>query len=196
MEVKRIIIVVGKYLDIIKIAIGEHYKGIPVSYVIQDNAVGLINAFICGAEKVKDEDVALQLCDEVFFNSYAKEVKEYFKSNSFDFICGVTKDSKDSIKENYCVNTDSEGRILSFIEKPKRIKNDLKGTGFCLFKYDTINYLKNVYSPEDNYPFDLTDYLNELLDNGFCADIKEVAEKEFNVNTVDDLENAEKYIKD
>lgn len=188
-------VVVGGYGNLIKQAIGHEYKGLKITYVQQLHQIGLINALVMALKQMQEADnVILQLADEIFIDFNSNEIKELISADEYDFYCGVTHETnREKIKANYSVETDENLLIKKCTEKPTVVVNDIKGTGFCVFKSEALQYLKNKYNETDNVPNDLCDYMNFLVAEGkrgltFC-----LAEKEFNINTISDLEEAREF---
>lgn len=186
MKVERIYIVVGEYKKSIEEKIGSSYNGVPVYYVTQKRPVGLVNAIACALPEL-DNDTVLQLSDEIFVKSAAETIGEIWKEGTADIICGVTRESDpEKIRGNYSVDITEGGELIACTEKPKIVKNDLKGTGFCIFGKDCIDFLRGKYDEESNTPKDLCDYINLLLKDGKHGRIAEISAKEFNINTAED----------
>lgn len=193
MNVERIYIVVGEYRKSIEEKIGTAYKGVPVYYVDQKRPVGLVNAIAC-ALPCLDGDTVLQLSDEIFIDSNAKEIAESWNAGTADIICGVTREADpEKIRGNYSVEVTEDGELLTCTEKPEVIINDLKGTGFCIFSAECIDFLRGEYDEKSNTPRDLCDYINLLLKAGRRGRIALISAKEYNVNTAEDaaVANAE-----
>lgn len=195
LNVTDALVVIGKYGDLIKSAIGDEYKGLKITYVCQSNQLGLGNAFVQALKQMPSaDDIILQLADEIFVDFKSEDIKKLIDSDEYDFYCGVTYEKdREKIKANYSVETDENLLIKKCTEKPAVVENDMKGTGFCIFKSEALQYLKNKYNETDNTPSDLCDYMNCLVREGrkglaFC-----LAEREFNINTVSDLAEAREF---
>lgn len=195
LNVTNALVVVGKYGDLIKSVIGDEYKGLKITYVHQSNQLGLGNAFVQALKHMSSiDDIILQLADEIFVDFKSEAVKKLINADEYDFYCGVTyEENEEKIKANYSVETDEKLLIKKCTEKPAVVENNIKGTGFCVFKSEALQYLKNKYNETDNTPSDLCDYINCLIAGGkkglaFC-----LAEKEFNINTISDLAEARDF---
>lgn len=195
LNVTNALVVVGKYGDQIKSVIGDVYKGLKITYVYQSHQIGLINAFVQALKQMRDmDDVILQLADEIFVDYKAENVKKLINENEYDFYCGVTYETNcEKIKANYAVETDENFFIKKCTEKPAVVENNIKGTGFCVFKGKALQYLKNSYNETDNIPNNLCDYMNCLVAEGGKGLVFCLAENEFNINTVSDLEEAREF---
>lgn len=187
--IEKVCIVIGKQGDLIKNAIGDSYKGIKVSYALQKEQRGLINAFVQGVVGISDdEDVILQLADEVLSGLKVSEIKSVISALRSDFYCGVTyEDNPQKIKNNFSVDADEDLTVKWCTEKPEHIINKMKGTGFCIFNSSCVQMLKGMYDEENNTPDDLCDYMNSLISEGKKGTALVVAEQEFNINTASDL---------
>lgn len=195
LNVTEVYIVVGRFGDLIKEAISDNYKGIKIFYVEQPLRKGLINALAIALSHIKASDgIILQLADEVFSEFNAEAVKKALSKAEYDFFCGITYEKdREKIKSNFSVETDGCMVIKECTEKPDIVKNDIKGTGFCVFHNACIDFLKKTYDEEKNTPCDLCDYMNLLISENMKGLALCVAKREFNINTFSDLVEAENY---
>lgn len=196
LEITEAYIVIGKKGDLIKNAIGDEYEDIKIHYIYQQEQKGLINA-LAQALKVIDnsETVVLQLSDEIFINFNTDLIKNALNTMSFDYYCGVTaEENPEKIKNNFSVETDNDSIIIKCIEKPKEIINNIKGTGFSIFNDEALGLIKNVYENNPEKLFDLCDCFNYLTSTGHNGLAISVADREFNINTMTDLTEAEGFL--
>ena len=184
-------IVVGKQGNLIKDAFGNDYKGLKLQYVCQKEQKGLMNAFVEALMVMDcDETVILQLSDEIFIDLKFEEIKKALQKD-FDFYCGITfEDDIQKIKNNFSVEADNESRLIKCIEKPQVVTNNIKGTGFTIFSAEMLNIIKTHTELRD-----LCDSFNYLTENGYKGLTLNIAEREFNINTLDDLTEAEECLK-
>ena len=184
-------IVVGKQGNLIKDAFGNEYKGLKLQYVCQKEQNGLMNAFVEALNVMDcDDTVILQLSDEIFIDLKFEEIKKALQKD-FDFYCGITfEDDAQKIKNNFSVEADNESRLIKCIEKPQVVKNNIKGTGFTIFSAEMLNIIKAHTELRD-----LCDAFNYLTENGYKGLTLNIAEKEFNINTLEDLTEAETCLK-
>lgn len=194
LNVTEAYIVIGKEGLLIKDAIGNEYKNIKLNYVCQQEQKGLIDAFV-QALKVMDCDdtVVMQLSDEIFTDLNTESIKIAVETGKSDFYCGVTpEENPEKIKNNFSVETDGEYAIIKCTEKPKVVINNIKGTGFSIFNGKTQKIIRETYESENLY--DLCDCFNYLTASGYRGTTLFVAKKEFNINTVSDLTEAESFL--
>ena len=192
MNVDKALIVAGKYKDELEAALGSRYKSITVSYALQENPVGVINALFCALPYWNGETVVLQLSDEILrgFNAAPAAAADA------DFVCGYTlTNDKNAIKENYAVYCEGRGRkLLSCEEKPKTVHNRKKGTGFCIFSPACISLLRERYPDACDHYVTLCDFMNVLIAEGKRGFAVPIAKEEININTKDKLAYAERVI--
>ncbi len=189
-------IVVGKQGDLIKDAIGEAYKSLTIHYVTQPQQKGLVNAFVQALNDIDDsETIILQLSDEIFINLNAELIRNILETEKFDFYCGIThEENEEKIKNNFSVETDNDSLLIKCIEKPKVITNNIKGTGFSIFSGKTQKVIKETYISDPQTLYDLCDCFNYLTESGYRGSAFFVADREFNINTVVDLTEAEIFL--
>ncbi len=195
-QVSDVYIVVGKDRELIKAAIGDDYKGLKITYIYQAEQKGLVNAMMQVLNAIKPNDAVLQLADEIFTGLKSESIAKIINEGSYDYCYGITyEDEPEKIKANYSVEVGENMLIGKCVEKPQHIVNNIKGTGFCIFKKEMLSLLKEIYDEENNAPADLCDVANLLTEQGkkgyaFC-----VADREFNINTSADLAQATEIIR-
>lgn len=196
LETTEVYVVVGKQGDLIRKAIGDKYKSLTVHYVHQQEQKGLVDAFVHALKDINsDETVILQLADEIFIDLNTETVRNAVESGIFDFYCGVTpEEDPEKIRNNFSVETDSEALIIKCTEKPRVVTDNIKGTGFSIFNGKTQKIIKEIYESQTNKLYDLCDCFNYLVASGFRGLAFSVAKKEFNINTVLDLTEAESFL--
>lgn len=184
-------IVIGKEGSLIKTTLGDKYKKINIQYVYQSKQQGLINAFAQALKFIDEsESVVLQLSDELFVNFKTETVKSIIESGDSDFYCGVTyEENAQKIKNNFSVEFDESLKLLTCIEKPTEIKNNVKGTGFCIFGKNALDTLRKTYDESTDTPKDLCDYMRIMIAKNLLGSILFIADREFNINTASDLDD-------
>jgi glucose-1-phosphate thymidylyltransferase len=189
-------VVIGKEGDSIKSAMGNEYKDIAIHYVFQQEQNGLMNAFVQALKAINsDETVILQLSDEIFVDLNTKSIKDALETDDFDFYCGITlEENPEKIRNNFSVETDSNSLLIKCIEKPQVVTNNVKGTGFTIFNGKTQKIIREIYETEPDKLYDLCDSFNYLIASDYRGLAISVAEKEFNINTLSDLTEAENFL--
>lgn len=198
LEATSVYIVVGKQGDLIKKAIGDKYKSLDVNYVCQKEQKGLIDALVQALKVIDDgETVVLQLADEILVSLNTQAIKNAIANEDIDFCCGVTlEENEEKIKNNFSVETDDNSFLVKCEEKPKVVFNNIKGTGFTVFSGKMQKIIKETYLSNPDKVKELCDSFSYLIANGYRGLALMVAEREFNINTLSDLTEAESFLKD
>ena len=194
MRVSRAVIVVGRYGNKIREALGENYKGIAIDYAVQETPVGVIDALYRALPYWNGAAVVLQLSDEIFVNVRPQAA---VLPEGTDFVCGYTVvENREIIKENYSLHCAGKAnKLLHCEEKPKSVYNDKKGTGFCVFGAECIEFLKLRYETACDHFVTLCDFMNILIGNGMVGIAVQIAEEEININTTEKLAYAQSVIR-
>jgi len=191
-DVDEIVIVVGYGAEDIINRYGTNYGGKRIKYVIQSEQKGLVHAIECGRRAIGNDDFFLLLGDEVLINSRHKEMLKKFKEENLFGICGVCN-AKDGhkISKTYTVIVDDGGRVFRLIEKPRKALNGFQGTGHCIFKNDIFSYIERTPIHYERKEKELPDLVQCAVDDGHIVKIFPVCDEYTNINTEEDLKEAE-----
>lgn len=119
--------------------------GMHFDYCVQPSPDGLAQAFILGADFIKDDDVCLILGDNIFYGhgltkmlaQSVKNVKEEKKATVFGY---WVKDP-----EQYGVaEFDKNGNIISIEEKPSNPKSSYAVVGLYFYPNSVVNIAKEI----------------------------------------------------
>lgn len=134
------------------------YKGAKKVKVLNDhtttneNRLGAIGdlKYVIDMEKVDDE-ILVMASDNIFGFPLTDFTERYKKTNA-DMICAHTIENKEDLHSMGVVELDSDGKVISFEEKPENPKSDLGVPPFYLYKKDTLplidKYLKEGNNPD------------------------------------------------
>jgi len=135
--------------------------------VYQQRAGGIAEALYLTKDIVKGHKVAVILGDNVFEESFRKEVDYFEKSDDCECILFLKK-VKDS-KRFGVAEIDEKGHITHIEEKPKQPKSDLCVTGLYFYNEDVFDIIENVideigYSARGE--LEITDVNNSYVKRG------------------------------
>jgi len=137
--------------------------GLKISFAEQDKPRGLPDAFVVGEKFINKSNVALILGDNFFYGeSFTKKLNECckLKSGAKVFLYKVSN------PESYGVaKINSNNKILSIKEKPKKHFSDLAITGLYFFDKKVVEYSKKL-KPSKRGEIEITDLLNKYRLNG------------------------------
>lgn len=194
--VNEIIIVVGYKKEEIIGHYGYEFKGIKISYVIQKEQRGLVNAIEYAKEKIGYSDFILMLADEILINPDLKGMIKKFKKERLFAICGVTfEEDKSSIGKTYSAMFNEKGRVFRLIEKPRFPINKLKGTGHCILRNEILNYIERTPINANRGEKELVDLIQVSIDDGKKVYIYPIAKSYVNINTEEDFNLAKELIR-
>lgn len=164
-EVTECIIVVGYDAEAIMRDVGNVCNSKKITYCIQKNQKGLINALESAKWAIGDNDFFMVLGDEYFINNNYKGNIDDFYTNNFDCLIGIIKaDNIEQVKKTYSFKIDVDGNMYSFVEKPVRPFNNYMGTGNVIFKNKVLAFLEDVPVNSKRGEKDLVDLFNLLLE--------------------------------
>lgn len=195
-EIDEIILVVGYRAEDIINRYGIEYKGKRIRYAIQWEQKGLVHAIECAKDAIRKSSFFLLLGDEVLVNSRHKEMLKKFKEEDLFGICGVTfQKNKNKISRTYTVLVDDDGKILRLIEKPRKALNNWQGTGHCIFKNKILSYINRTPIHPERGEKELPDLIQCAVDDGQLVKIFNICDEYTNINSEEDLIEAERIIK-
>ena len=138
--------------------------GINITYKAQKEPRGIAEAFIIGADFIKNDNVCLILGDNIFygknFNLLLEKAILNFE-NGFSSIFGVKVDNPN---EFGVIEFDSNNKINRIIEKPNKIESNYIVSGLYFYTNNVIKVANNL-TPSERGELEITDvnnyYLNE-----------------------------------
>lgn len=137
--------------------------GMKFSYAVQEQPRGLADAFIIGADFIRDDSVALVLGDNIFYGqSFSKVLREVAARESGATIFGYyVRDPR----EYGVVEFDENGKALSIEEKPEHPKSNYAVPGLYFYDNDVVEIAANV-KPSARGEIEITSINNEYLRRG------------------------------
>ena len=158
-KIKDILIIVnkGQIKQFKKVLPNGENLGIKITYLEQNEPRGLPDAFIVGEKFIGKSSVALILGDNFFFGqSLTKKLVQCTKltKGAKVFLHPVKNPSLYGVAK-----TDSNNKITSIVEKPKKIKSNLAVTGLYFFDNQVIKLSKSL-RPSKRNEIEIVDLLN------------------------------------
>ncbi len=190
----EIIVVVGHNQNSIKDYLGNNYNGIKITYVTQEQQLGIAHA-IHVASPIIHEDFMMCLSDEIIVAPNIKGMYEFLCTSNSDCVCGIAQDTEENIKKAYTLQFNENGVVSQVLEKPTTIFNKWRGTGVCIMKTTMLPILKDLKINKKRNEYEMGDWIQLAISNGLICRIFEVGEIDFNINEVPDIQRAEEYLK-
>lgn len=193
-DLNEIIIVVGHNAKYIIDYLGNNYHGIPITYVKQEQLLGIAHAIKIASPYIHDTFI-MCLSDELFIKHNIEDMNTYFSKHHPACLCGVVKDTAENIQKAYTIDITPDNNILHLIEKPETIFNHWKGTGCCFMNQTMLTLLKTLQPNSKRNEYEMGDWIQLAVDSGFICKIYPIAAANFNLNTQRDIVLAEEYFK-
>lgn len=116
--------------------------GLKMSYKIQDTPRGLADAFILGADFIKDDNVCLVLGDNVFYGQDLTRVlnKAVARTKGATIFGYPVKDARSF----GVVEFSRDGKVISIEEKPQKPKSNYAVPGLYFYDNRVVNIARNV----------------------------------------------------
>ncbi|MCM1132904.1 MAG: glucose-1-phosphate thymidylyltransferase RfbA [Ruminococcus flavefaciens] len=119
--------------------IGVHFE-----YAVQETPRGLADAFIIGEEFIGDDSVCLVLGDNVFYGAAMSDILEQAKETIKDGGAAIFGCFMKNPQEFGVVEFDSEKKVISIEEKPKKPKSNYAVPGLYFYDNNVVEIAKNV----------------------------------------------------
>lgn len=143
-----------------------HQFGVHLTYAVQPSPDGLAQAFIIGADFIRDDTVAMVLGDNIFSGHGLKErlktAVENAESGKGATVFGYYVDDPERFG---IVEFDKDGRAVSIEEKPENPKSNYCVTGLYFYDNQVVEYAKNL-KPSARGELEITDLNRIYLENG------------------------------
>lgn len=157
---KSVLIVSGKghaghFLELL--GSGSEF-GMSISYEVQEEAGGIAQALALAEDFCGEEDLAVMLADNIFYDHLASSVK-YFEDSSDEahvFLKHVENPS------SYGVPVFEGEKIIDIQEKPKNPPSNFAVTGFYLYKKNVFDVIRNL-KPSARGELEISDVNNYYI---------------------------------
>ena len=189
--VTEFVVVVGYEGQQIVDRYGAAYDGTPITYVRQDEQLGLGHAVLQARPHVSESFVVLN-GDNVFAGD-VNPVTSLLDESGVDTVMLVERASREEARTTGVVETDADERVTGLVEKPEDPPSTLISAG-CWALPPEIFHALELIQPSDRGEYELTDALELLVDAGFGVKAVELTDERVNVNTEADLTSAEKLV--
>lgn len=192
---EEVIIVVGYLAEQIINEYGNAYKNVKIRYVIQKEQKGLVHAIETAIPAIGESDFMLFLADEILLQPNHTEMIKQYKSEKLFALCGVIipKDLA-AIRNTYAIFQSESSRIFRLIEKPRKPINEYQGTGNIIFNNNILKYTDFTPINQSRNEKELPDFIQCAVDDGHIVKSFHLAADYININTVDDIMQAEKEL--
>ena len=137
--------------------------GINISYCIQPSPDGIAQAFILGKKFIGNSNVCLVLGDNIFYGeNFSQRLESAVSLNDGATIFGYHVKNPE---EFGVVDFDSNKKVKSIVEKPKKPKSNFAVTGLYFYDNDVVDIAKTL-KPSSRGELEITSVNNFYLKRG------------------------------
>ncbi len=137
--------------------------GVSITYKVQEKPRGLADAFILGADFIKNDSVCLILGDNIFYGyNMSGVLQETIKELDGATVFGYPVKNP---KEFGVVEFDESHNVISIEEKPKKPKSNFVVPGLYFYDNQVVEIAKNV-KPSARGEIEITSVNNAYLEMG------------------------------
>jgi glucose-1-phosphate thymidylyltransferase len=159
-------IVVGDTADEIKRAVGRGGQwGVDITYIQQDEPLGLAHAVKISRDFLGDERFVMFLGDNVIEGGVSSLIAQFAES---DQNCQIVLTRVDVPEQYGVAELDDQGRIVRLIEKPKEPPSDLALVGIYLFDHHVLEAVESI-TPSWRGELEITDAIQWLVERGYAV---------------------------
>lgn len=185
-------IVVGDTREEVKAALkDERDWGIKISYIEQEEPLGLAHAVLISEGFLKAGPFVMYLGDNLILGGIKELVKEFIETgpNCQILLARVPNPSQFGVAEV------EDGKVIRLTEKPKEPKSDLALVGVYMFDSHIFEAVKNI-KPSWRNELEITDAIQYLIDKGYSVHPHMVSGWWKDTGRLDDLLEANRMILD
>ncbi len=187
--IRNVLVVVGHQAEYVRGRLGTGESlGMALRYVDNPDVDGGLGTVFTAVERHVDQPFVLVLGDELYLRTNHAELGAV--PEPWTAVCAVhAVDDEDLIRKNYALEVE-DGRIVRLIEKPERPPNRLLGCGTYCFTPEILADARATPRSSRTGRLELTDVIDHAAKRGAIVRPFELTGHYLNVNTVEDLHNA------
>ena len=189
--VDRFVVVVGYRGDDIVSYYGDQYRDTPITYVRQDEQLGLAHALEQASSAVDGTFVMLN-GDNVCRANVGDALDRHRSSDATATLL-VEDVSRAEARSTGVVTTDDEGQVTGLVEKPSDPPSTLVTRGFFIFE-PAVCHACALTRPSERGEYELPSAIDLLLSAGHRVEAVELDGWCHNVNEPSDIETVERRL--
>ncbi|MFF8556699.1 glucose-1-phosphate thymidylyltransferase [Streptomyces sp. NPDC015501] len=163
LDIKEVGIVVGDWAQEIIEAIGDGSRfGLRITYIRQDQPLGIAHCVKLAREFLDEDDFVLYLGDIMLDGDLPAQAREFLRARPAARI--VVRQVPDP-RAFGVIELDAEGQVLRLVEKPREPRSDLAAIGVYFFTAD-VHRAVDAIRPSARGELEITDAIQWLLEHG------------------------------
>lgn len=189
-DITDITIVVGWKKNAILDYLGSGTRmGVNLTYVVQDERLGLANAVYAGRHVIGDSTFAVILGDNFFYpKTFLRNLRQFHQQQGADITLGVS-DVKDTTRHGIIAYNGVE--VLDIIEKPQpqNAPSGKGAAGIYIMSAEIFDAIRLI-QPGVNNEYQLADAFKVMIDRGRKVVFSDIPGYHIDVGTPEDLREA------
>jgi dTDP-glucose pyrophosphorylase len=183
-----VFLVVGHLKEAFERTFGNGEKlGLKLNYLEQESQLGIAHA-VYKLERYLKTPFILFLGDIFIVPKKLDEmVGMFFERDAGAVLAVKHENDPEAIKRNFSVTMDDQGRVQRVIEKPRYVKNNLKGCGIYLFSLPFFDAIRRTPRTAMRDEYEITDSIQIFIDDGHPVYVAESVEDDINITFPEDL---------
>ncbi len=152
----------GQFTSLLK---GGDQFGVKLYYSVQENPKGgIAHAISLAEEFAKGDKIAVILGDNIFSYNLLSTVEKFKKKDKGAIVFGIKMPEMES-KHYGVIEIDSDGKVISIVEKPEKPKSNIVQTGVYLYDKRVFDFIRQQ-KPSLRGELEVTDLNNFYLKEG------------------------------
>ncbi len=186
--IRDVFIVIGHLGYTIVRALGDGVRqGLNIHYVEQADTLGIAHA-LGKLEPLIDSPFVLFLGDIYFVTDALRPaIDEVISGDVSANLISKIEASPEMIKRNFAIIEDRPGRVRQVIEKPRHVRNNLKGCGIYVFDQHVFDAIRRTPRTAMRDEYEITDSIQILINDGLPVGHKPIVHDDFNLTVPEDL---------
>jgi len=186
--IDEVLVVIGHmgYAIVDAMGHGEQHE-IMIRYVERKETLGMAHALGMLEQEI-DSPFMLFLGDIYFVTDDLRPVMEEVLSGAVNanLISKIEKDPE-MIKRNFAIFESAPGRVGRVIEKPRHVRNEIKGCGLYVFDQHIFDAIRRTPRTAMRDEYEITDSIQIMVNDGHVVCHRPVAKDDRNLTVPEDL---------
>ncbi|HSE41277.1 MAG TPA: sugar phosphate nucleotidyltransferase [Acidobacteriota bacterium] len=186
--IRQIFVVIGHlgYEVVRALGNGEEF-GVNLEYVEQTETLGIAHAV--GRLESRVRKPFLLCLGDIFFvsNKLHSMLALFGKKNTKAVLASKLEENPEMIRRNFAIIPTADGRVKQVIEKPRYIRNKLKGCGIYLFGLEIFDAIRRTPRTAMRDEYEITEAIQIMINDGHRVVHAQIIEEDLNLTNPEDL---------
>jgi len=186
--ISEVLIVIGHmgYAIVDALGHGEQHK-VAIRYVEQRETLGMAHA-LGMLEQYIESPFMLFLGDIYFVTDDLRPLMEEVLSGTVNAnLVSKIETDPEMIKRNFAIIESAPGRVAQVIEKPRYVRNQVKGCGLYIFDQHVFDAIRRTPRTAMRDEYEITDSIQIMINDGHTVCHRPVAKDDRNLTVPEDL---------